>query len=221
MTALLRKLAAEFIGTGVFAASIVGVTFNSPVTPTAGLVLAVALGLMILLFGDVSGGHINPAVTLYFLAKRAISAGSAVAYIVAQTAGAILGAFIGGQLHGRNLWTVNNISIGNGQMLSEIFATAGLVWLIGYLAATDRGRLIPIAVTAWIFAAGTFTGSGAVANPAITIGRMFTANAVVGIGVEQGLYFILAQFIGVLVAIIGLMFITPVAGGKAKKKAKK
>ena len=221
MSALLRKLTAELIGTGVFAAAIVGVTFNNPVTPTAGLVLAVALGLMILLFADVSGAHFNPAVTLYFLAKRSIGAAPAVAYIVAQTAGGILGALVGGQLHGRNLWTVNNMSIGNGQMLSEIFSTAGLVWLIGYLAASERGRLIPIAVTAWVFAAGTFTSSGAVANPAITIGRMFTANTVVAIGVEQGLYYILAQFIGVLIAILGLMYITPVKDAKAKKKAKK
>ena len=220
MPNLLRKALAEFIGTGVFLAAIVGVTFPAQVSPLAGLVLAVALGLMVLLTSDTSGGHLNPAVTLFFAVKRAISWGDALVYMVAQIVGAILGAWIGGELHGRNLWTVNNISIQSGQVLSEIVATAGLVWLIGYLAARERGNIIPLVVAAWVFSAGYFTGSGAAANPAVTIGRMFTANSVAAIGVEQGLYFILAQVAGVLIAVLGLMFVTPL-GGKAKKKAKK
>jgi glycerol uptake facilitator-like aquaporin len=215
---LIRKAAAEFIGTGVFVSAIVGVTFPANVSALAGLVLAVALGLMVLLTSDTSGGHLNPAVTLFFAVKKAISWSTAAAYIVAQILGAIVGGWVGGLLHGRNLWTVNSASIQNGQIFSEIFATAGLVWLIGYLVSRDRGNIVPVVVTAWIFTAGYFTGSGAVANPAVTIGRMFTADSVAAIGVEQGLYFILAQVAGVLVAILGLMYITPLVTKKGKKK---
>lgn len=220
MNILVRKAVAEFIGVAVFVASIVGATFNSPVTPVAGAALAVTLGLMVLLTAETSGGHLNPAVTLFFAAKRELSWSTAAAYWVAQIAGGIFGGWLGGELWGQNLWTVNNQIIGKGQILSEVVATAGLVWLIGYLASRGRGNIIPFVVAAWVFAAGTFTGSGAVANPAVTIGRMFTLNSTAAIGVEQGLYFILAQIVGVLIAVLGLMYVTPLTG-KAKKKSKK
>ena len=220
MNSLVRKAVAEFLGVAIFVASIVGATYSSPVTPIAGLALAVTLGLMVLLTSDTSGGHLNPAVTLFFAAKRELPWATAVTYWVAQIGGGIFGGWLGGMLWGQDLWTVSNKSIGNGQVLSEIVATAGLVWLVGYLASRGRGTLIPVAVAAWVFAAGTFTGSGAAANPAVTIGRMFTLNSTAAIGVEQGLYFILAQVAGVLIAVLGLMFVTPL-GGKAKKKARK
>jgi arsenate reductase len=218
MSKLFRKLAAEFIGTGVFAASIVGASVTGHLAENFGLVVAVTLGLMIVLFGGVSGGHFNPAVTTFFMVRKELAAGTGLGYIAAQIAGAVTGAFIGGQLWGYNTWAVSNANIANGQVSSEILATAGLVLLIGTLAANKQGAWIAPVVTAWIFAAGSFTSSGAVANPAITIGRMFTSNKLVEIGVQQGGVFILAQFAGVLVALLGFMFIT---SPKAKKKSKK
>ena len=217
MPSLLRKAVAEFIGVAVFVGAIVGVNYNAPVNPLAVPVLAGTLGLMVLLTSDTSGGHLNPAVTLFFAVKRQISWSNALAYFAAQIAGGVLGAFLGGAMHGNYNLQVNTAIIGKGELLSEVIATAGLVWLIGYLASRDRGNIIPFVVAAWIFAAGSFTGSGAAANPAVTIGRMFSFAA--PIGVEQGMYFILTQVLGVLVAVVALMFVTPVA--KAKKKAKK
>ena len=213
---LVRKAAAEFVGTGVFLTAIIGV--NYPATPTvlATAVLAAALGLMVLLTSTTSGGHLNPAVTLFFAVKKAISWTDALVYMVAQILGGIAGAWLGGQLHGGVPVTINTGDTTSGQFLSEIVATAGLVWLIGNLAARDRGNIIPFVVAFWVFSAANFTSSGASANPAVTIARFFTP--VAGIGVQQGLYWIVAEVIGVLLAILGLMFITPLAG---KKKAKK
>ncbi|MEY2915884.1 MAG: hypothetical protein RL454_813, partial [Actinomycetota bacterium] len=125
-------------------------------------------------------------------------------------------AWLGGQLHGGAPVVVNAAETTSGQFLSEIVATAGLVWLIGNLAARERGNIIPLVVALWVFSAANFTSSGASANPAVTIARFFTP--VAGIGVQQGAYWIIAEVIGVLIAILGLMFITPLA---AKKKAKK
>ena len=213
---LARKAAAEFVGTAVFLTAIVGV--NYPATPTvlATAVLATALGLMVLLTSTTSGGHLNPAVTLFFAVKKEISWGNAVTYMAAQILGGIFGAWLGGQLHGGAPVVVNAADTTSGQFLSEIVATAGLVWLIGNLAARERGNIIPLVVALWVFSAANFTSSGASANPAVTIARFFTP--VAGIGVQQGAYWIIAEVIGVLIAILGLMFITPIA---AKKKAKK
>lgn len=217
MPALLRKALAEFIGTGVFLTAIVGVNFATTPTVLATAVLATALGLMVLLTGETSGGHLNPAVTLFFAAKKAISWSTAAVYIIAQLLGGFVGGQLGGLIHGASVWHINNISIQKGQVLSEIVATAGLVWLIGYLASRDRGNIIPMVVALWVFSAANFTNSGASANPAVTIARMFVGGNP-AVGVEQGLYWILAEIAGVLIAMLALMFVTPVA---AKKKSKK
>lgn len=216
MPALLRKALAEFIGTGVFLTAIVGVNFPANPNVLATAVLATALGLMVLLTSDTSGGHLNPAVTLYFATKKAISWGTAAVYMIAQILGGIVGGQLGGLIHGHSVATTNNAIISNGEALSEIVATAGLVWLIGYLAARDRGNVIPLVVGLWVFSAANFTTTGASANPAVTIARFFTATA--GVGVEQGLYWILAEVAGVLIAMLGLMFVTPVASKKKSKK---
>jgi glycerol uptake facilitator-like aquaporin len=216
MPALLRKALAEFIGTGVFLTAIVGV--NAVMSPTvlATAVLATALGLMVLLTSTTSGGHLNPAVTFFFAARREISWSDAAAYIVAQILGGLTGSWLGGALHGFNYFTPNNKGLGTGEFLSEVVATAGLVWLIGNLAARERGNIIPLVVGLWVFSAANFTSSGASANPAVTIGRMFTPIA--GVGVSEGLYWIVAEVLGVLIAIVALNFVTPLPGKKKKSK---
>ena len=223
MFSLYRSASVEFIGTGVFAASIVAVNYPTPVSPFAKLVTAITLGIVLLLSRETSGGLLNPATTLFFAVRRQISWLKAGVFMAAQTLGALAGVWLGAELYGQNLWTVNAAIIGKGQLLSEVAATTVLIWLVGYLGKTARASLIPVAGAAWIFAASTFTSSGAVANPAITIGRMFTPVAGAGIGVEQGLYFILAQSLGVLLGLLGATYLTPAntKGSKPKKKKAK
>jgi glycerol uptake facilitator-like aquaporin len=220
MPKIVREVIAELIGVAIFVSAIVGVNFSSPVSPLAGLAVAATIGVLIMLTNEVSGALLNPAVTLYLAVRRQIRWQKALIIVASQIAGAVLGSWVGGELHGRNLWTVNTASISNGQILSEVVATAGLVWVVAFLAARSKQKHIPVAVAAWVLAASTFTGSGAIANPAVTIGLMFTAVTGAGIGVEQGMYFILAQALGVLVALLLTNYVTPVSG-KAKKKSKK
>ena len=211
MNALLKKSLAEFVGVTVFLTAITaaGNEFLKPFT------VAIALGLMILLTGGVSGGHLNPAVTLFFYSRKEITLGTALAYVVAQLAGGFAGATLGAVLTG----TVNKSFIaGAGSataalFVGEIVATAGLVWIIGTLVQNKLGNLIPVAVAAWILTAATFTATGAQANPAVSFGLVIQGSLPTTFAGPL----VLAQVIGVVVAVLLLIVFAP----KAKKATKK
>ena len=160
----------------------------------------------------ISGGHLNPAVTLFFYSRKEISLGTALAYVVAQLAGGFAGASLGAVLTG----TVNkNFILGTGSanaamFAGEVVATAGLVWIIGTLVQHKLGNLIPFAVGAWIVTAASFTSTGAQANPAVTFGLMVQGSWPTSFGGPL----VLAQIAGVLVAVLLLIVFAP-----AKKKA--
>lgn len=218
---LARKMVAEFLGVTLFLTAIIGAaSYFGTSTPNVwhAASLAITLGLAILLTGGVSGGHLNPAVSLYFLSKKAISGVEFLGYVVAQLAGAALGVYLGNLMHA---YTVGGFSTAPKNITStlqvaafvgEVVATAGLVWIIIHLVASKLGNLIPVAVAAWVLAASQFTPTGAQANPAVTFGVMFNGS----ITVSYGLLLILAQVLGVLVALVVTMALT---SGKAKKKA--
>lgn len=212
MNALLKKSIAEFVGVTVFLTAITAGANNGLKPFTVGI----ALALMILVTGGVSGGHLNPAVTLFFYAKKEINLGSALAYIGAQLAGAFAGASLGALLTG----TTNKSFIAGGGSIApmaiagEVVATAGLVWIIGTLVQNKLGNLIPFAVGAWIVTAASFTSTGAQANPAVTFGLMVQGSWPTTFGGPT----IIAQIAGVLVAVVLLMTFAP---SKKKKSAKK
>ncbi|MFM5905173.1 MAG: aquaporin [Micrococcales bacterium] len=220
MSALARKLFAEFLGVAVFVTAIVGVNTPMMGSALAGLAAATTLGLMILATASFSGGHLNPAVSLYFFARKQLSVTDFVAYVAAQLLGGLTGAYLGGAIWGFPGGPNISQATPAGSFASEILATAILVTLVGHLAQSKQGQLIPVAVTAWVFAAGTFTSSGAFANPAVTLGRVFASHA--GISPSGAGSYVLAQVIGCLVAVIlvGYVF-NPAVGGKKGKGAKK
>ena len=210
MNALLKKSLAEFIGVAAFLTAIMAGQGTFKV-----IALAITLGLMILVNGPVSGGHLNPAVSLYFYAKKALTTGEFLAYVASQLAGAIAGVYLAGLLAGS---TVKGFS-GAGQALpisylaGEVVATAGLVWIIGTLVQHDRAPFIPVAVTTWIIAAATFTVTGAQANPAVTLGVMLN-----GMAVNQGAVLVLAELAGLVVAMVLLTVFAPAAKKSRSKK---
>jgi glycerol uptake facilitator-like aquaporin len=214
INATLQKLVAEFLGVTLFLIAIVGSVSHSLAVPQ--LSLAVTLGLAILITGGISGGHLNPAVSLFFYSRKEISLRDFVLYVLAQIGGGLLGAFIGLQLWGKS---VSTIAVGTtpslAVLLGEWVATGGLVFLIGFLVATKRATIIPVAVGLWIFSSASFTQSGAQANPAVTIGLLLTGQPIAVTG-----WIIVAELVGMLTGIIGLMVFTakPI---KAKKVAKK
>lgn len=197
----LRKPFAEFLGVAVFVASIVGTVTNLPDFGLKGLAFATALGLMILLLGPVSDAHLNPAVSLYFYARRDISLGDFLTYVLAQLLGGLTGAWLGGMLFGYGVLAHDGGTLADGQFTSELVATAVLVWIIAHLVTAKKTSVIPVAIAAWVFAASSFTSSGAVANPAVAFGLVFSPSAA-GLGLQQAAWYTIAEILGVTVALI-------------------
>ena len=203
-----RAVGMEFIGTMILAIAIVGSGHMAAGLAQDGGVrllinaLATALGLAVVIKVGmkISGAHFNPAVTLVMVILKKISNEVAALYISAQVLGAILGVGIANLIYSQNF--LNQSSIirdGSNLFFSEIFATAVLILII--LTFRKKDELIAIYVPLWIFGAILFTSSTSFANPAITVGRVFT-NSFTGIALDSVLLFVVAQFIGALVGLL-------------------
>jgi len=201
-------VAMEFLGSLVLAVAIVGsghmasdlAADNGVMLFINALATAVGLAVVIRLGMKVSGSHFNPAVSLVMLILKKITPKVFVFYIFAQIMGAIFGALLANQLFNRKILAQSEIlRDGPNLFISEIFATLVLVWII--LRFPKRDDLISIYVPIWIFGAIIFTSSTAFANPAITIGRVFTSS-IVGISPSSVFAFILAQLIGALLGLL-------------------
>lgn len=205
---LIKKGVAEFLGVTVFLTAIVGSTSIGG-TELPRLALATTLALMILLTAGISGGHLNPAVSLYFYAKKQLSVTELGTYLVAQLLGGLAGTHLGAYLAAKPLAgpSTSGTAPQPQFIVAEVVATAVLVWIVGYLAANDKGNLIPWAVGLWVSAAAAFTLSGSQANPAVTFGLMFT-----GKGVGETGWLVVAQLGGTVIAMLLLALF-----GKAKK----
>ena len=204
-TAIARRLTAELVGSALLAALVIGsgIAAQSLSPDDVGLQLfenafATALGLpvLILIFGPVSGAHFNPVVSLVDSASGMRSWKDTLLYIPTQIVGCILGAMLANLMFGRAAVSISTTDrITAPHFLAEIVATAGLILIIFALARTDRANLTPAAVGAYIGAAYFFTSSSSFANPAITIGRMFS-DTFAGIAPASAPGFIVAQLVG-------------------------
>src|SRR6266566_3889289 len=203
--ALWRRLAAEFLGSAFLAAVVIGSGIAAQrLSPgDTGLELlenaaATAAGLFaaILMFGPVSGAHFNPVVSLADAAFGGLRWREAAAYLPAQVAGCITGAVAANLMFALAAVSISTKHRASGaHFLSEVIATAGLVMVIFALARSGRSRTAPAAVGAYIGAAYFFTSSTSFANPAITIGRMFSGTFA-GIAPSSAPAFIAAQIVG-------------------------
>jgi glycerol uptake facilitator-like aquaporin len=176
--------------------------------------LATALGLAVVIKVGMktSGAHFNPAVTLVMVILKKISNEVAALYIAAQVLGAILGVGIANLIYDQSFLKQSSIiRDGSNLFFSELFATAVLVLII--LTFRKKDELIAIYVPIWIFGAILFTSSTSFANPAITIGRVFT-NSFTGIALDSVLLFVVAQLIGALVGLVAAKNLT-IAGKKS------
>lgn len=206
-TTLLRRVSAEFLGTGILVSVVIGsgimATRISGDTGIDLLINALAtvagLGVLIWVFGPISGAHFNPAVTGVAVARREIAPLEALLYVGAQVIGAVAGAMLANLMFGLAAINISTHQrTGSGVWLGEVVATAGLLLTIGALTRTGRGHLGPILVPAWIGAAYFFTASTSFANPAVTIGRSLS-NTFAGIAPRDVPVFIAFQLIGAVV----------------------
>jgi glycerol uptake facilitator-like aquaporin len=215
---LRRSLLAEFLGSAFLAAVVIGSGIAAQrLSPgDVGLELfenaaATAAGLytIILMFGPVSGAHLNPVVSLVDASFGGLSWRRAFAYIPAQVAGCIAGALAANGMFALAAVSVSTKHRATGaHLLAEVIATLGLLLVIFSLARTKRAAAAPAAVGAYIGAAYFFTSSTSFANPAIAIGRMFS-NSFAGIAPASVPGYVIAELIGGVVAIVVLRTLYP------------
>lgn len=201
---VIRRFSAEFIGSCLLVATVVGSGIMGTALSTDLAVILIlnmlatvlALGVLIWTLGSISGAHFNPAVTAVAVVRREIPPLEAGGYVMAQIAGGLAGVALANVMFSLPAWEPStNGRSGGGIWLGEVVATAGLLWVIGALTRTGRGHLGPLLVPAWIGAAYFFTSSTSFANPAVTIGRSLT-DTFTGIAPADVLPFIGFQLIG-------------------------
>ncbi len=214
---LFRRLTAEFTGTAFLTAGVIGSGIMAQrLTDDVGLQLlqnAVAtagvLVALILALGPASGAHFNPAVTLVDRAFGGIETATAACYIVAQIAGAIVGALVANAMFDLPLidWSTTDRSAGN-LWFAEVIATLGLLVVIFGVARSGRSTVVAFAVAGYIAGAYYFTSSTSFANPAVTIGRAFS-DTFAGIEPASVPMFIVSQLVGAAAATGLILVIYP------------
>lgn len=204
-----RRLLAEFIGTLMLLATVVGsgvmgvalargndaIALLANAGATAGI-----LYVLVVLFGPISGAHFNPAVTLVMRLRGEIATREAVAYVLVQVVAAILGVLLAHAMFALPLLQPgDHARTGFAQWLSEGVATFGLVMTI-VVGVRQRPAAVPALVASYIFAAYWFTASTSFANPAVTLARSLT-QTFAGIRPVDVFGYWVAQSIGAVAAL--------------------
>lgn len=205
-----QRLAAEAIGTGLLLATVVGSGIMAENLAGGNVAIALLgntiptgaiLVVIILMFGPVSGGHFNPAVTAAFLMRRELGLSHAGLYIVVQCVGAVAGVWVAHAMFAVEILQFStNVRTGSGQWFAEGVATFGLVLTI--FGTLHWGtKIVAASVGLYITAAYWFTASTSFANPAVTVGRTLT-DSFSGILPADAAAFVAAQFAGAAVALL-------------------
>ena len=204
-----RKYTAEFIGTALLLATVVGSGIMAEALAGGNVAIALLgntlptgaiLVVLITMLGPISGAHFNPAVTLVFILRREISARDGVAYVIAQVIGGLIGVWAAHVMFDTSVFQFSaKIRSGGAQWFAEGVATFGLVFTI---LATLRFKesAVPMAVGLYITAAYWFTASTSFANPAVTIARSFS-DTFAGIRPLDAPLFVVAQLVGAVIAL--------------------
>lgn len=199
----------EFFGTMMLVAAIVGSGFMASALSSDGLVqlLVIALstvfvlGTLILTLGPVSGAHLNPAVTIALALTKQFPANQVLVYVIAQVSGGVVGSLLANLMFGSVLAPISQterFSLGTG--VGEVVATALLVFVVLALLKAKKSNLIAFGVPAAVGSAFFFTSSTSFANPAVTIGRVFT-ESITSIAPTSAAGYVAVQILGSLVAV--------------------
>jgi len=207
MTDLRRRLVAEALGTGLLVATVVGSGIMAERLTRDGALMLLAntlptgavLVVLVTVLGPLSGAHLNPAVSLVMVLRRAMPVGEAALYVAAQLVGAVVGTMLSHAMFGLSLFEASqHVRTGAGQWLAEAVATFGLIAVILGGVRFQPGA-VPWLVGLYITAAYWFTASTSFANPAVTIARTLT-DTFSGIRPIDAPAFIAAQLVGALIA---------------------
>jgi glycerol uptake facilitator-like aquaporin len=212
-----RRVTAEFLGTLLLVATVVGSGIMAERLAGGSVALALlantiatgaALVALILTFGPISGGHLNPVVSVADALEGGLPWKETPAYIAAQLCGGVCGTMLAHVMFSLPLVSVSrHIRSGPAQFASEFTATFGLICVI-WGCSRSRSRLVAFAVGSYITAAYWFTSSTSFANPAVTIARALS-DTFAGIRPNDVLLFIAAQFAGGIAATLLFRWLIP------------
>lgn len=211
-----KKLFAEFLGTSVLVATVVGSGIMAAnLSADLGIDLLIntvatvfVLYILITLLAPISGAHLNPLVSLISFFRKEISAAQIIYYLIAQILGGSIGAVLANLMFEHPaIKASQHARIGSHLLLGEVIASAGLIFIIFLADKQGIEKKTPRLVAAWIGAAYFFTSSTSFANPAVTIARGLT-DSFSGIKFSSVPGFIGAQVVGAILGYAGFRFIT-------------
>jgi glycerol uptake facilitator-like aquaporin len=211
-----KKLFAEFLGTAVLVATVVGSGIMATnLSADLGIDLLIntvatvfVLYILITLLAPISGAHFNPLVSGIAYFRKELSAGNTIYFFVAQILGGSLGAILANLMFQHPaIEPSQHVRNGSHLLLGEVIASAGLIFIIFLAVKQGIDKKIPRLVAAWIGAAYFFTSSTSFANPAVTIARGLT-DSFSGIKFSSVPGFIAAQIVGAILGYSGFRFIT-------------
>jgi glycerol uptake facilitator-like aquaporin len=226
MRTLVRRVMAEFLGTGFLVAAVVGsgimgerlAAGNQAIALLANTIATgAALAALILTFEPISGAHFNPAVTLAATMDRGTAWREVPAYVIGQCVGGLTGAVVAHLMFGLPWYSLSlHARGGRALVFSEFVATFGLLSVI-WGCSRLRPAATPFAVAAYITSAYWFTASTSFANPAVTLARAFS-NTFSGIRPADAPLFIVAQLAGALAATLLFRWLAPGVAGLEDEK---
>jgi glycerol uptake facilitator-like aquaporin len=222
---LARRSVAEFLGTAFLVAAVIGSGIMAERLSNGNVALTLlantiatgaALVALILTFGPISGGHLNPVVTIMDAWEKGLPWQETPHYVLAQTIGGIAGAIMAHTMFGLQAISFSrHARSGPAQWFSEFVATFGLLAVI-WGCSRLRSNAVPYAVGAYITAAYWFTASTSFANPAVTIARCLS-DTFAGIRPADVPWFIFAQFLGGFAATLLFRWLVPNLQAQAKQ----
>jgi glycerol uptake facilitator-like aquaporin len=214
---LRRRLSAEFLGTLLLVATVVGSGIMAERLAGGNVALALlantiatgaALVALILTFGPISGAHFNPVVSVADAIEGGLSWAETSAYSAAQFCGGVCGTILAHAMFSLPFVSVaRHVRNGPAQFVSEFTATFGLLCVI-WGCSRSRSTVIPFAVGSYITAAYWFTASTSFANPAVTVARALS-DTFAGIRPIDVPLFIAAQFAGGIAATLLFRWLVP------------
>ncbi len=214
---LRRRATAEFFGTALLLAAVVGSGIMGDRLSSGNVAIALlansiatggALIALILTFGPISGAHFNPAVSIADASQGGLSWGEALIYVLAQFFGAFAGVGVADVMFDEPAYAFStHVRNGGAQAFSEAIATFGLLAVI-WGCSRRRSSAVPFAVASYIVAAYWFTASTSFANPAVTLARAFT-NTFAGIRPQDVPMFWAAELTGAAAATLLFRWLLP------------
>jgi len=220
---LARRLVAETLGTAMLLATVIGSGIMGEQLANGNVAVALLantlatgaiLVAIILTFGQISGAHFNPAVTISDAIQGGIKWRDVLPYFIAQTVGAFLGVGVANVMFELPVFFVSHkVRTGSAQFISEFVATFGLLAVIWGCVKLPSKIIVPFAVAAYITAASWFTSSTSFANPAVTLARSMS-DTFAGIRPMDAPLFIVAQLLGAFSATMLLRWLIPQTKGE-------